>query len=276
MTKGAAEDRVTTTNATTSEDLELPVEGGTVAAVLFRPATDEPRPAIVLGAEATGINTFIREVGRRLAEAGFVAVVYDFFRGEGPADPDDYSDVPAIVEYIHALDFRRAAYDMLASVDFLRQQSFVDPRRVFAWGYCTGGTVALLAGCLDRTLAGTVLFYPSQPVFESLDRKRPAHARDLVWNHRAPMLLFYGDDDASVPNEVQQELFDRLRSWEVDATIKVYEGAGHVFAGKHFRDAYRQDAEEDSWSRSLDFVRSCPDVPWPPAPLTEGGVRVDR
>ena len=239
----------------TPEDIAIPVPGGTVKGVLFRPAGDEPRPTVVLGAEATGINTFIRDVGQRLANEGLVAVVFDFFRGAGPADPDDYSDVPAILGYIDALDFRQATYDMLATVDHMRQQPYVDPTAVVAWGYCTGGTLALLAGCLDRTLAGTVLFYPSQPVFSSLNERRPMHPRDLVWNHRSPMLLFYGDQDAAVPNEVQAELYAELGRWDVPATVKVYPGAGHVFAGKHFGDAYRAEADAESWTRAVSFAR---------------------
>jgi carboxymethylenebutenolidase len=239
----------------TSYDLVIPVEGGEVAAVMFRPAGDGRWPAIVLGAEATGINTFIREIGSRLAAEGFVAVVYDFFRGAGPEDSDDYSDLPAIMDHISRIDFRRATYDLLSTVDYLRAQSFVDAEHVLAWGYCTGGTIALLAGCLDRTLAGTVLFYPSQPVFDELNHLRPAHPRDLVWNHRAPMLLLYGDSDGAVPNPVQDDLRGQLKRWNIDATTRVYAGAGHVFAGKHFGDAYRQAADRDSWELALEFAR---------------------
>jgi carboxymethylenebutenolidase len=237
----------------TGRDIRIPVDGGEVAGVEFRPVGDVPRPAIVLGAEATGVNTFIRQVGERLAAAGFVAVVPDYYRGQGPADPDDYSDFPALVRHIDALDFRQGTYDLLAAVDYVRSRPYVDPARVFTWGYCTGGTLAMLAGCLDRALAGTVLFYPSQPVFPSLTRKRPVHPKDLVWNHRPPMALFYGDEDRAVPLTVQRELYDELDRWGVDATIRTYSGAGHVFAG-HAGDSYRETADVDSWKTAMHFV----------------------
>ncbi len=237
-------------------EVSLPVAGEVLPATLFQPAGTGPWPGIVLGAEATGINAFILTVGDRLAAEGFVALVFDYYRGAGPVDPEDNSDVPAIIEHINSLDFRRATYDTLAAVDYLRAQPTVAAEHVFAWGYCTGATIAMLAGCLDRTLAGTVLFYPSQPVFESLNDLRPAHPRDLVWNHRAPMMLFYGDEDAAVSNAVQDDLRAELRRWNVDATTPVYPGAGHVFAGQHFRSAYRPEAERDSWRRAVSFVHS--------------------
>ena len=236
-------------------EVAVPVAGGRVRGLQFRPPGDGPFPAVVLGAEATGINRFIREVGIALAEAGFVAMVYDFFRGDGPEDPDDHSDVPAILRHIDRLDFRRATFDMLATVDFVRAEPDIDPLRVFAWGYCTGATIALLAGCLDRTLAGTVLFYPSQPVFETLNDRRPSHPIDLLWNHRSPMLLLYGDHDEVVPVAMIDEMARRCETFGVQATIKVYPGAGHVFAGRHFGDAYRAEAAEDAWRTALDFTR---------------------
>jgi dienelactone hydrolase len=106
-------------------------------------------------------------------------------------------------------------------------------------------------------LSGSVLFYPSQPVFESLGPLRPAHPRDLVWNHRAPLLLLYGDEDKSVPLEMQDDLRDELTRWNVNATTREYEGAGHVFAGTHFGDSYRPEADQDSWQLAVEFARRC-------------------
>ena len=236
-------------------EVSLPVAGEELAARVFQPVGAGPWPGIVLCAEATGVNSFIRGVGDLLASEGFTAIVPDYYRGAGPADPEDYSDVPALKEHINRLDFRRSTYDMLAAVDYLRTQPSVHAEHVFTWGYCTGATLAMLAGCLDRTLAGTVLFYPSQPVFESLNDLRPAHPRDLVWNHRAPMLLLYGDQDAAVPNAVQDDLRAELRRWNVPATTRVYAGAGHGFAGQPSGSAYRAEADRDSWALALSFAR---------------------
>ena len=68
------------------------------------------------------------------------------------------------------------------------------------------------------------------------------------------MLLLYGDEDAAVPPEVQQDLYQQLQRWNVEATVKVYQGAGHVFAGKHFGDAYREQADRDSWALAVEFA----------------------
>jgi carboxymethylenebutenolidase len=249
--------------AASYEEFRFPVEGGEVDGFLCRPAGPGPHPAVVLGVEAWGVNDYIRGVGRRLAENGYIAAGFDYYHGGGPKNPEDITDFPGVMAAIGSLDFRRATYDMLAIVDHVRGMPESNGE-VLTWGYCTGATLALLAGCLDRTLAGTVLFYPSQPMFETIDERRPTHPIDLLWNHRPPMLLFYGDQDPVMPADVLQEFRRRLETFGIDHTVKVYPGVGHVFAGHVImpaeaggdgHDSYHEEYAEDAWALAMDFGR---------------------
>ena len=114
---------------------DLPIE-------LFRSRHTDTGAAIIMGAEAFSPNTFIRRVCSRLAAAGHTIVLPDYFRGEGPTDPDNYDDLASAHDAIEALDFRRAAFDLVAAARLARSFDDVDPDRVLAWGYCTGGTLA--------------------------------------------------------------------------------------------------------------------------------------
>jgi carboxymethylenebutenolidase len=233
------------------DETQIPAGDASIPAVVFRPKRDGRHPAVVIGAEATGVNTFIRQVGSKLAHEGYAVVIPDYYRGVGQADPDDYSDVEEIMRHMLPLDFRRAAWDQLYGLDYLRAQSYVDGGRVATWGYCTGATLALLAAELDRTIAASVLFYPSQPVFDdAMYSNHPSDPIDLLWNLRASTLIFYGSDDETLPAELEAELRRRLERWHVDAELVIYPGAGHVFAGDFFG-SYRPEADQDSWSRAL-------------------------
>jgi dienelactone hydrolase len=128
-------------------------DGIELDALRFRPSGDGPFPAVAVGAEATGINQFIRRVGATLALAGDVVIVPDYFRGQGPPGPEDYEDFDTLVGYIDALDFQRATSDLLAAVDHARKLPYVDADDVAVWGYCTGATLALFAAELDRGLS---------------------------------------------------------------------------------------------------------------------------
>jgi carboxymethylenebutenolidase len=227
-------------------------KGGRVPVLVHEPLGGARRPAIVLGAEAYGINAFTRDVAARLAAAGYVVLVPDYYRGESLSRPDDYSDFTEVMGFIDRLDFGQGTHDMLAAIDHARSLSTVDGRRVLVWGYCTGGTLALLAACLDRQLAGAVLFFPSQPTFPELTPKRPVQPIDLLWNVACPVQLLYGDEDPILAT-LAPEIERRLTQWGVEHEIRVYAGAGHAFSAPD--PPLRNDAADTaSWPDALAFA----------------------
>lgn len=238
----------------TIETIALPVrDGATTAALLCRPTSSGPHPAIAVGAEGTGINTFIRRLGATLAHLGYVVIVPDYYRGSGPPDPDAYDDFETLMSHINALDFRRAIHDLLDGIEYLHTLDDVDATRIASWGYCTGGTLALFAACLRPDLAAAVVFFPSQPTFDELDAKKPVHAIDLLWNIPCPLLLLIGDADVVLPAERLADFRRRLEQWGIDATINVYPGAQHAF-NAHGSVLYNQEADERSWEDALAFA----------------------
>jgi len=231
--------------------VDLEQNGATVPTLLYTPSDEGPVPAIVLATEAFGINDFTRRVCSELAAAGYVVAAPDYYRGHGLKNPESYTDFTEVMQFIDDLDFTDGTHDVMAAIAYVRQLPNVDPARVVVWGYCTGGTLALLTACLDRGLAAAVLFFPSQPTFPELTPKRPVQPIDLLWNAACPILLIYGDQDPFA------ELFDlyrrRFEQWDVDATFNLYEGAGHAFSAPV--PPLRHDAaDKASWADALAFV----------------------
>jgi carboxymethylenebutenolidase len=232
--------------------ISLTHEGGVVPGLLYEPAASGVGPAIVLSAEAYGINEFTRQVASKLAAQGYVVVVPDYYRGVGLKDPDNYLDFTEVMGFIDALDFTQGTKDVMAGIDYARSLPSVDPARVAVWGYCTGATLALLAGSLDRQLAAAVLFFPSQPTFPELSAKRPLQPIDLLWNMACPLLLIYGDQDELLVGQMP-DIRRRLEQWHIDHEIRVYEGAGHAFSAPV--PPLRNDAADvASWADALAFA----------------------
>jgi carboxymethylenebutenolidase len=230
-------------------------DGTIIDAHVHRPAREGRHPAIAIGAEGTGINRFIHRVAGTLAHHGFVTIVADPYRGAGPPDPEAYEDVETLMRFIGELDFTKAATDQLAAIAHLRARVDVDPARVGVWGYCTGATLALLAAELDPQVAAAVLFYPSQPTFEALGDRTPAHPIDLLWAIDCPVLLIYGDDDVVMPADLRDEVMRRFATWGVDARLDLHEGAGHAFCSE-VPMFFHRDAATSSWATAVDFVRA--------------------
>ena len=238
--------------------------GGRVPALLFRPRRERGspgHPAVVIGAEAFGINEYIRHVGATLAHLGYVVVVPDYYRGQGPTKPESYDDFAEVGAFIAELDFGRATHDVVTAIEYVRQRADVDPARVVVWGYCTGGTLALLGACLRPELAAAVLFFPSQPVFPELDARHPVQPFDLLWNIGCPVLVIYGDQDPIMAPGRLAELRRRLEQWHVEHEIRIYEGAGHAF-GAPFGPLRHDAADRASWQDAFGFLtRRVPVVP---------------
>jgi carboxymethylenebutenolidase len=236
------------------EMIDLPTRDGAGAPAVFsRPVGDGPFPALAIGAEGTGPNSYIRRVAATMSHLGFVVIIPDYYRGSGPPDPDNYDDFETLMSYINALDFTRAVHDLLDAIDYVQGLPSVDATRVASWGYCTGGTIALFAACLRHDLATAVVFFPSQPTFDPHDAKKPVDVIDLVWNIACPMTLLIGDQDVVLPADRLADLRRRFDQWGVDATVTVYRGAGHAF-NAHGSVLYNQAADEQSWDDAVEFA----------------------
>jgi carboxymethylenebutenolidase len=229
-------------------------DGGVIPTLVFRPDGAGPYPAVVLGVEAYGINDFGRRVAASLAHLGFVVVVPDYYRGHGLTQPDNYADFSEVMAFIGALDFTAGANDQLAALDYAANLDYVDASRLAVWGYCTGGTLALLAAELSDRVRAAVLFFPSQPSFPELTPKTPVHPVDLLWALQSPTLFIYGDQDEVMPAERLVDLRDRLGQWHVDHQVNIYSGAGHAFSAPE--PPLRNDAaDRASWPDAVRFLQ---------------------
>src|SRR5690349_19582664 len=79
-----------------TETLRIPVaDGTTMNGYLARPAAPGPHPALLVFQEIFGVNEHIRDVARRFAAEGYVALAPDLFHRFAPGYEGSYDDVPA-------------------------------------------------------------------------------------------------------------------------------------------------------------------------------------
>jgi carboxymethylenebutenolidase len=236
------------------ETIDLATRDGVgTTALLSRPSADGVFPAVAVGAEGTGLNTYIRHLAATLSHLGFVVIVPDYYRGSGPPEPDNYDDFDTLMSFIEALDFRRAVHDLLDAIDYVQALPYVDAARVASWGYCTGGTLALFAACLRQDLGASVVFFPSQPTFPEHDDQKPVDVVDLMWNVACPLLVLIGDQDVVLPPDRLEHLRRRWDRWGIDLTVKVYPGGGHAF-NAHGSTLYHQESDEHAWDDAIAFL----------------------
>jgi carboxymethylenebutenolidase len=215
------------------------VAGG-MPAFVARPA-DAPRPAVLVIQEAFGLNGHIKDVARRIAAEGWVALAPDLYWRGGTGRTVAYPDLAEAIRLMQTLKDDEIVADVAGAVAWLERQPYVRADRIGITGFCMGGRVSYLAACeLPDKIRAAVPFYGGGiPV-------------DKTAKLRAPVLAFFGDRDAFIPLDAVQALRDEVAKRGKRVEIVVYPGADHGFFCDE-RASYDATAAADAWKRLKAF-----------------------
>ncbi|MGH9940787.1 MAG: dienelactone hydrolase family protein [Pyrinomonadaceae bacterium] len=224
----------------TSTTIQYPSEKGVeVSAYLSVPQRKGTFPAVVVIHENRGLNEHTRDVARRFAAAGFVALAPDALsRKGGTASMKSPDEARAAITSLAAAD---AMTDLKAGLSYLDTHSKVKRGRLASVGFCWGGARSFMLATESERLRAAVVFYGSAPPPERLAQVR------------CPVLGLYGETDERITSRVP-ETAETLKRAGKSFEHKIYTGAGHAF----FNDTgerYHAEAAKDAWTRTLAFLR---------------------
>ena len=233
-------------NAVTSTALETgPVQfasdGFTIKGFLARPAAmTRPVPAIVIIHEWWGLNDHIKDIARRFAQEGYVALAPDLYSRMGSKVTTDATEAAKLME---SLSSQAALRDLNAATTYLTQQPFVDGPRIGVVGFCMGGTLALTMTAHNSDLKACVPFYGKVPPSETF--------RYLL----CPILYHYGAKDGWVTRQEVERLQQGMLQQSKPGAVHIYASAGHAFFNDTRPDAYSAPDATLAWDRTLQFFR---------------------
>jgi carboxymethylenebutenolidase len=215
-------------------------DGKDVQGYLAKPSKPEGAPAIVVIQEWWGLNDQIRGVADRFAQAGYLALVPDLFRGKSTDDEEESNHL------MNGLDFGDAAgQDIRGAAQYLKQHS----EQVAVTGFCMGGALTLLALCNVPEVSAGVVWYGCPPL-EYIDATKI----------KVPVLGHWGTQDAFFPTETVDALEAKLSAAHVDIEFHRYL-AHHAFAnetavgpGRISRTQYDPVWAQMAWDRTLSFL----------------------
>jgi carboxymethylenebutenolidase len=239
-----------------AEDLTYPGAGGTaVNGYLARPAhAARPLPGMIVIHEAGGLGDHIRDVVRRIANLGYVALGVDLFTREG--GPPPAGDLPALMARLFSMPDARILGDLEGAADLLRARPDVSAR-VGCIGFCLGGRLTLLFACASDRLDAAVDcwggFIDRSTPDERSTPERPMPPLDLVERLHCPLMAALGADDHNPSPALAVRLRERLRATPHETVIDVYEGAGHAFFAD-YRPSYRPEPAALLWERVVGFL----------------------
>jgi carboxymethylenebutenolidase len=220
------------------EDIKWAGSGSDMMGYLVRPADQSGKlPTVIVIHENRGLNAHIRDVARRVALEGFVALAPDYLSPLGGTPPDEEK----AREMFGQLDAAKTVANGVATLEFLKGHDS-GTGKVGAMGFCWGGgTVNSLATAAPDLAAG-VAYYGRQ-----------ADAADVP-NIKAALLLHYAGQDERI-NAGIDAYKAALEAGGKDFTIYVYDGAQHAFNNDTSAARYNKEAADLAWGRTIAFFK---------------------
>jgi carboxymethylenebutenolidase len=243
---------------TTTETLDLDLDGATVDAILSRPQGEGTWPGVLVWMDAFGLRPRLEEMAAHVASHGYVVLVPNLYhrKGRAPVTPPrdlmtDEGRSQAFKELgglMRSLTPQVVAHDASAYVDALLARPDVSGP-LGTVGYCMGGRFAVMAGAErpDR-IAAVASFHAG----------RMATDDDSSPHHRVPRLeaevyVAHADKDGSMPPEQQERLEQALTDAGVEHTTELYEGTQHGFTMADTA-VYDEAATERHWDALLGLL----------------------
>jgi carboxymethylenebutenolidase len=225
-----------------SADVKYPSTDGTgLSGYLTRSKGDDKRPAVIVIHGWSGIDEHMRDVGRRLAKAGYIALVPDLLSRQGGTSSFASSD--AAIAAGRKLDNDMITRDLTGAVNYLKGQNFVRADKIGVTGFCWGGGKALMFTTRSKDLAASVIYYGENPA--NLD-----DVKDIT----VPVLGHYGEADERITSGVPK-LEDAMKQHGKSFEYKIYAGAPHSFNSDNNPRSYREEAAKEAWARTLEFFK---------------------
>ncbi|MFS2223231.1 dienelactone hydrolase family protein [Pantoea sp. B65] len=245
-----------TTIFTGSADIQcsetsIPTQGDNMPAFHARPKqASGALPVVMVVQEIFGVHEHIRDICRRLAAEGYLAIAPELYFREG--DPADYDDIPTLLQELVS---KVPDAQVLADLDHVANwasRNGGDMRNTAITGFCWGGRICWLYAAHNPQLKAAVAWYGKLVGEKTL--KQPKQPLDIAVDLNAPVLGLYGGKDDSIPQESIALMRQALRAANADAEIVVYPDAGHAF-NADYRLSYHQESAQDGWQRMLAWFK---------------------
>ncbi|QBJ79309.1 dienelactone hydrolase family protein [Aquitalea sp. USM4] len=242
---------------TDSHDLDTGLAGialddGILPAYFAKPRVQSGKlPVMLVVQEIFGVHEHIRDICRRLAKLGYLAIAPELYFRQG--NPAEASDIPTIINTIVSkVADAQVLQDLDATLAWANLHGG-DAKHAAITGFCWGGRITWLYASHNPDLKAGIAWYgkltgehgpltPSQPV-------------DIAASLKVPVLGLYGGKDGSIPQDSVNSMRQALGQGHSHSEIVVYPDAGHAF-NADYRPSYNAAAAQDGWQRMLDWLAS--------------------
>ncbi len=220
-----------------TEFITYPGATGDMKAFMARPKTGKTFPAVIVIHENRGLVPHIRDVTRRMAKEGFLAIAPDALSPVG-GTPEDISNVG---ELFKKLIPEETTKNFVAAVKYLKTNPLSNGK-VGCTGFCWGGAMTNQVAVNAPDLNAAVPYYGRQPLAED------------VAKIKAPIMAHYAGNDQGI-NAGIAAYEEALKKNNKEYQIFMYDGANHAFNNDSNPERYNEQAAKLAWGRTIGFFK---------------------
>jgi carboxymethylenebutenolidase len=246
--KAVAGEIITTpTNGLKVADGKVTSAGFQVPIYEARPAGPGKYPVVIVLPEAWGMHEYIKDVVRRFAQRGFLAITFEPYARTGGVL--HIEDREAVMKVINAVPDAQVMADLNAIVAYAKKLPAARADRIGITGFCRGGLYTLLFAAQSPDVKAAVAWYGQIKPAKSAEI-RTQGPLDVAAQIKAPLLGLYGEADQGIPVADVKEMESALKAAGKTAEFVLYPDAPHAFHSD-YRPSYRENAAKDAWARCL-------------------------
>lgn len=231
-------------------DVRIKVADGEMPGYFARPANATNPPVVLVAMEIFGLHEYIKDVTRRLAKLGALAVAPDYYFRKG-ADLTKITDMKELLPIVNAKPDNELMSDLDATVAWAKSQGG-DTTKLGIIGFCRGGRTVWEYAAHNGALKAGVAFYG--PLVDPQNPTWPKSPTQLAPDMKAPVLGLYGGADTGIPVTQVEAMKAALAQNKKTAEFKIYPDAPHGFHAD-YRASYRKDAADDAWNQMQSWFR---------------------
>ena len=247
----SAQTITTDTNGLIAGEVKIPVSGGEIPAYRAMPAKGRSFPVVLVVQEIFGVHEHIKDMCRRFAKLGHVAIAPEMYSRQG--DVSKLTNINEIIsKVVSKVPDAQVMSDLDAAVAWAKRSSNGDANKLGITGFCWGGRIVWLYAAHNSQLKAGVAWYGR--LVGAPDELHPTHPVDVAGKLKAPVLGLYGGKDTGIPQDTVEKMREAIKTAGGKSEIVVYPNAGHGF-NADYRPGYDKSAAEDGMRRLQEWFK---------------------
>ena len=228
-------------------------DGQMIPAYRAMPDKKGPFPTVLVVQEIFGVHEHIKDVCRRLAKLGYLAVAPELYARQG--DVSNLKSIPEIfTKVVSKVPDAQVLADLDATVAWAKGTGKADTAKLGITGFCWGGRIVWLYSAHNPNLKAGVAWYGRLAESGEHSELQPKYPVDLAAELKAPVLGLYGGDDQGIPVATVEKMREALKASRWPSEIEVYPKTPHAFFAD-YRPSYRKEQAADGWKRMLAWFK---------------------